>query len=124
MGVTGSFQTITFQGFLVSTASSVSTSPSVVVIRSGCVEAIPPVSQTAARNGRVQPNLGESARGRCPSLAVEPLTQLRRRVNRDIREAVGLSKDPPARCNDPDEAYFALDSVARIIHGDLAPMLV
>jgi uncharacterized protein (DUF2236 family) len=61
---------------------------------------------------------------RCPTLAVEPLTQLRRRVNRDIRSAVGLSKDPPARCNDPDEAYFALDSVARIIHGDLPPMLV
>jgi uncharacterized protein (DUF2236 family) len=57
-------------------------------------------------------------------LAAEPLTQLRRRVNRDIRQAVGLAKDPPPRCNDPDEAYFALDSVARIIHGDLPPMLV
>jgi uncharacterized protein (DUF2236 family) len=57
-------------------------------------------------------------------LASEPLTQLRRRVNRDIRRAVGLSMDPPPRCNDPDEAYFALDSVARIIHGDLPPMLV
>src|ERR1700722_14477103 len=40
MGVTGSFHTITFHGFLVSTASSVWTSPSVVVRRSGCVEAI------------------------------------------------------------------------------------
>lgn len=57
-------------------------------------------------------------------VASEVLTQLRRRVNRDIRTSVGLSKDPPSRCNDPDEAYFALDSVARIIHGDLAPMLV
>jgi uncharacterized protein (DUF2236 family) len=45
-------------------------------------------------------------------------------VNRDIRQAVGLSKEPPARCNDPAEAYFALDSVARTIHGDLPPMLV
>ncbi len=54
----------------------------------------------------------------------EALTRLRRRVNRDIRSAVGLSKQPPARCNDPDEAYFALDSVARVIHGDLPPMLV
>jgi uncharacterized protein (DUF2236 family) len=57
-------------------------------------------------------------------LASEALTQLRRRVNRDIRKAVGLSKEPPPRCNDPDEAYFALDSVARTIHGDLPPMLV
>jgi uncharacterized protein (DUF2236 family) len=57
-------------------------------------------------------------------LASEALTHLRRRVNRDIRKAVGLSKDPPPRCNDPDEAYFALDSVARTIHGDLPPMLV
>jgi uncharacterized protein (DUF2236 family) len=57
-------------------------------------------------------------------LASEALTQLRRRVNRDIRRAVGLSKEPPPRCNDPDEAYFALNSVARTIHGDLPPMLV
>jgi len=58
------------------------------------------------------------------TVASEALTRLRRRVNRDIRNAVGLSKEPPPRCNDPDEAYFALDSVARIIHGDLPPMLV
>jgi uncharacterized protein (DUF2236 family) len=58
------------------------------------------------------------------TLATESLTRLRRRVNRDIRRSVGLTKDPPARCNDPDEAYFALDSVARTIHGDLPPMLV
>jgi uncharacterized protein (DUF2236 family) len=32
--------------------------------------------------------------------------------------------NPPPRCNDPDEAYFALDSVARTIHGDLPPMLI
>lgn len=57
-------------------------------------------------------------------LASEALTQLRRRVNRDIRRAVGLSKEPPPRCNDPEEAYFALDNVARTIHGDLPPMLV
>lgn len=57
-------------------------------------------------------------------MASEALTRLRRRVNRDIRGAVGLSKQPPPRCNDPAEAYFALDSVARTIHGDLPPMLV
>jgi len=58
------------------------------------------------------------------TLATETLTRLRRRVNRDIRKSVGLSKEPPPRCNDPDEAYFALDGVARTIHGDLPPMLV
>lgn len=57
-------------------------------------------------------------------MVTESLTRLRRRVNRDIRGAIGLSHTPPARCNDPDEAYFPLDSVARIIHGDLPPMLV
>jgi uncharacterized protein (DUF2236 family) len=45
-------------------------------------------------------------------------------VNRNIRGAIGLRKNPPPRCNDPDEAYFAVDGVARIIHGDLPPMLV
>jgi len=49
---------------------------------------------------------------------------MRRRVNRDIRQSIGLTKQPPPRCNDPDEAYFALDSVARLIHGDLPPMLI
>lgn len=57
-------------------------------------------------------------------MATETLTRFRRRVNRDIRKSVGLSKEPPPRCNDPDQAYFALDGVARTIHGDLPPMLV
>ncbi len=57
-------------------------------------------------------------------VASEVLTRLRGRVNRNIRQAVGLSKNPPPRCSDPELAYFALDSVARIIHGDLPPMLV
>src|ERR1700690_2236115 len=126
MGVTGSFHTMTFHGFFVSTASAVSTSPSVVVRRSGCVEAIAPVSQTDASNERVERSLSMRSRGRMVSaqLASEALTQLRRRVNRDIRRAVGLSKEPPPRCNDPDEAYFALDSFAGTIPGPLPPMLV
>jgi uncharacterized protein (DUF2236 family) len=56
--------------------------------------------------------------------ATEAPTRLRQRVNRNIRNAVGLTKNPPPRCNDPDEAYFAIDGVARIVHGDLPPMLV
>jgi uncharacterized protein (DUF2236 family) len=58
------------------------------------------------------------------NVATEVLTRWRRRVNRDIRQAIGLSMNPPPRCTDPDEAYFALDSVARTIHGDLPPMLI
>jgi uncharacterized protein (DUF2236 family) len=58
------------------------------------------------------------------NVASEVLTRWRQRVNRDIRQAIGLSKNPPPRCTDPDQAYFAPDSVARVIHGDLAPMLV
>jgi len=57
-------------------------------------------------------------------VASDSLTRMRRRVNRDIRQSIGLTKQPPPRCNDPDEAYFALDSVARLIHGDLPPMLI
>src|ERR1035438_202712 len=105
IGVTGSFHTITFHGFFVSTASSVFTSPSVVVRRRGCVEAMPPVFQTDASIERVERSLSMRTRGRKVSdpLASEALTQLRRRVNRDIRRAVGLSKEPPPRCNDPEE---------------------
>ncbi len=56
--------------------------------------------------------------------AIETPQRLRRRVNRSIRGAIGLTKDSPTRCNDPDEAYFAVDAVARIIHADLPPMLI
>ncbi|HEY5093252.1 MAG TPA: hypothetical protein VII60_08295, partial [Acidimicrobiales bacterium] len=56
--------------------------------------------------------------------ATKAPTRLRQRVNRNIRSAVGLTESPPPRCNDPDESYFAIDGVARIVHGDLPPMLV
>ena len=54
----------------------------------------------------------------------EAPARLRKRVNRSIRNVVGLNKEPPARCDDPDEAYFAVDGVARVVHGDLSSMLV
>jgi uncharacterized protein (DUF2236 family) len=37
---------------------------------------------------------------------------------------VGLNREPPAPCNDPALAYFPVDGVARIVHGDLSSMLV
>ncbi len=50
--------------------------------------------------------------------------RLRRRVNGRIRGAVGLTRDPPPRCDDPLEAYFAVDGVARLVHGDLSSMII
>ena len=54
----------------------------------------------------------------------EAPARLRKHVNLSIRNAVGLTKEPPPRCDDPEDAYFALDSVARLVHGDLSSMLV
>ena len=50
--------------------------------------------------------------------------RLRHRAGRAVRRAVGLSAERPEPCNDPDEAYFAVDGVARLIHADLPPMLI
>ena len=41
-----------------------------------------------------------------------------------VRRAVGLSGDPPTRCNDPREAYGDVHGVARIVHADLPSMLI
>jgi len=49
---------------------------------------------------------------------------LRHRFNLRIRHAVGLTQDPPPMCNDPELAYFPVTSVARLVHGDLATMIV
>ena len=50
--------------------------------------------------------------------------RVRERVNRGVRHAIGLTQDPPPICTDADEAYFPVDGVARVVHGDLASMLV
>lgn len=49
---------------------------------------------------------------------------MRRRTNLSIRRAAGLSRDPPTRCNDPNEAYGDVFGVARVVHGDLPSMLI
>ncbi len=51
-------------------------------------------------------------------------TRFRSKVNKDIRRSVGLNQEPPPRCEDPETAYFPVDGVARIVHGDLSSMLV
>jgi uncharacterized protein (DUF2236 family) len=50
--------------------------------------------------------------------------RLRERINRGIREAAGLSHEPPPACNDPGEAYLPVNGVARLVHGDLPPMMI
>lgn len=50
--------------------------------------------------------------------------RVRRRTSLSIRHAVGLTREPPPRCNDPSEAYGDVDGVARIVHADLPAMLI
>jgi uncharacterized protein (DUF2236 family) len=50
--------------------------------------------------------------------------RVRRRANTAVRRTVGLNQSPPSACNDPTEAYFPVDGVARLVHGDLASMLI
>lgn len=54
----------------------------------------------------------------------DSLQRLRQSANVSIRRAAGLSKDPPARCDDPKVAYSDVHGVTRIVHGDLPSMLV
>jgi len=54
----------------------------------------------------------------------EAPARIRSRANLNIRRAVGLSQDPPPRCDDPAIAYFPVDGVARLVHGDLSSMMV
>jgi len=49
---------------------------------------------------------------------------LQKKLNKVIRDAVGLTQDPPPMCNDPELAYFPVDAVARLVHGDLATMII
>jgi uncharacterized protein (DUF2236 family) len=44
--------------------------------------------------------------------------------NQKIRHAIGLSEDPPPICTDLNISYMDPSSIARLVHGDLGPMLV
>ncbi len=54
----------------------------------------------------------------------EAPARLRAKANLSIRRSVGLNQDPPTRCDDENVAYFPVDGVARLVHGDLSSMLV
>ena len=59
-----------------------------------------------------------------PTLTSAMARRLRARANASIRDAVGLASEPPQACVDPDQAYQAVDGVARLVHGDLPSMLI
>ena len=47
-----------------------------------------------------------------------------KKLNRRIRDSVGLTQDPPPMCDDPAVSYMPVDGVARLVHGDLATMII
>ncbi len=55
---------------------------------------------------------------------LEAPIRFRTKVNKSIRKSVGLNQEPPPRCEDPEIAYFPVNGIARIVHGDLSSMLV
>ena len=50
--------------------------------------------------------------------------RLRRRLNLAIRAAAGIAEDPPVVCDDPALAFTPLDSVVRLVNGDLPAMMI
>ena len=50
--------------------------------------------------------------------------RIRTWANQSIRNAAGLTREPPPACLDPTESYQPVDGVARLVHGDLAAMLI
>jgi len=52
------------------------------------------------------------------------IEQVRAQALVQVRRSMGMTREPPPACTDPDVAYFAPDSVVRRIHGDLPSMLI
>ncbi len=50
--------------------------------------------------------------------------RIRAWANQSIRRSAGLTREPPPACLDPAESYQPVDGVARLVHGDLAAMLI
>ncbi len=59
-----------------------------------------------------------------PTWVRQRAAALKARANTSIRAAVGINQEPPPRCNDPAVAYTPVDGVSRLVHGDLASMLI
>ena len=52
------------------------------------------------------------------------IAQVRAQALVQVRRSMGMTREPPPPCTDPDLAYIAPDSVVRRIHGDLPAMLI
>jgi uncharacterized protein (DUF2236 family) len=52
------------------------------------------------------------------------IEQVRAQALAQVRRSMGMTRQPPAACVDPDLAYIAPDSMVRHIHGDLPAMLI
>jgi uncharacterized protein (DUF2236 family) len=56
---------------------------------------------------------------------VDDLTApVRAGLTRDVRKAIGVTAQPAPPCTDPELAFLAPDSVARLVHVDLPSMLI
>jgi len=128
IGVTGSFQTTTFHGCLVDTASFNATVLSVDVLL--CVTVAP----TETQSHRVwapcrDPYAGfvkaiETARDTGEQALTDLAGAWRANAQRRLRGSLGLRQTPPPPCMDPHAAYLPVDGVARLVHGDLPSMLI
>ena len=50
--------------------------------------------------------------------------RLRMTLQAAVRRSIGMTKEPPPACQDPEEAYVDPASIVRVVHSDLAPMLI
>jgi uncharacterized protein (DUF2236 family) len=66
----------------------------------------------------------EEARTVGRNVTEDGIEQLRSHALLQVRRSMGMTREPPQPCNDPQLAYFAPDSVVRRIHGDLPSMLI
>jgi uncharacterized protein (DUF2236 family) len=72
---------------------------------------------------KVRGTLREDAVNAVQKISATP-DRIRRHASSSIRHAIGLASSPQQPCTDETEAYFPVDGLARIVHGDLASMLV
>jgi uncharacterized protein (DUF2236 family) len=58
------------------------------------------------------------------SATAEGVTRLRGQLQGQIRRSIGINDAPRPACENPDEAFFAPQSIVRTVHSDLPAMLI
>ncbi len=66
----------------------------------------------------------DEARSAGQLATTDSIRRVRNRVQQQVRRSLGISGEARLPCDDPDEAYFAPDSITRQIHSDLPAMLI